>query len=54
MFRFKVFEISLGKTLSSMQTEMAVLESQEEDAPKCLLFYKPNELAGADKDSPSG
>ncbi len=26
---------------SVLRTEMAVLESQEEDAPKCVLFFKP-------------
>jgi hypothetical protein len=26
---------------SVFRTEMAGLESQEEDTPKCVLFYKP-------------
>jgi hypothetical protein len=33
---------------SVLKTEMAGLESQEEDAPKCILFFKPNELVGTD------
>jgi hypothetical protein len=26
---------------SVLRTEMTGLESQEEDAPKCILFFKP-------------
>jgi hypothetical protein len=37
---------------SVLKTEMAVLESQKEDAPKRLL--QANELTGADQASPSG
>ena len=37
---------------SVLRTEMAGLESQEEDAPKRVLFFKPM-LAGADQASPS-
>jgi hypothetical protein len=32
--------------------EESGLESREEDAPKRILFFKPDELAGADQDSP--
>ncbi len=39
---------------SVLKTEMAGLESQEEDAPKRLLFIQAHELAGADQASPSG
>ena len=35
---------------SVLKMEMAGLESQEEDAPKCILFFK----AGVDQASPSG
>ena len=30
---------------SVLKTEMAGLESQEEDAPKCILFFKPMSLS---------
>ncbi len=38
---------------SVLKTEMAGLESQEEDAPVYPLL-QANELAGTDQDSPSG
>ncbi len=31
---------------SVLRTEMDVLESQEEDAPKCVLFFKPMSWLG--------
>ena len=31
---------------SVLKTEMTVLESQEEDAPKCILFFKPMSWLG--------
>ena len=31
---------------SVLKTEMAGLESQEEDAPKCILFFKPMSCLG--------
>jgi hypothetical protein len=31
---------------SVLRMEMAGLESQEEDAPKCVLFYKPMSWLG--------
>ncbi len=31
---------------SVLKTEMAGLESQEEDAPKCVLFFKPMSWLG--------
>ncbi len=31
---------------SVLKTEMTGLESQEEDAPKCLLFFKPMSWLG--------
>ena len=31
---------------SVLRTEMTGLESQEEEAPKCILFYKPMSLLG--------
>jgi hypothetical protein len=31
---------------SVLKTEMADLESQEEDAPKCILFFKPMSWLG--------
>jgi hypothetical protein len=31
---------------SVLKTEMAGLESQEEDSPKCLLFFKPMSWLG--------
>jgi hypothetical protein len=31
---------------SVLHTEMTGLESQEEDAPKCILFYKPMSWLG--------
>jgi hypothetical protein len=33
---------------SVLRTEIAGLESQKEDAPKCILFFQADELAGAD------
>jgi hypothetical protein len=39
---------------SVLKTEMADLESQEEDAPKVSPLLQANELAGADQASPSG
>ncbi len=41
---------------SVLKTEMADLESQEEDDPTRILFksLQVNELAGADQVSPSG
>ena len=40
---------------SVLRTEMTGLESQEEDAPKCILFFwhlQVDELAGVDQVSP--
>ena len=31
---------------SVLKTEMAGLESQEEDTPKCILFFKPMSWLG--------
>jgi hypothetical protein len=31
---------------SVLRTEMTGLESQEEDVPKCILFYKPMSCLG--------
>ena len=31
---------------SVLRTEMVVLESQEEDTPKCILFFKPMSWLG--------
>jgi hypothetical protein len=31
---------------SELRTEMVVLESQEEDSPKCILFFKPMNCLG--------
>jgi hypothetical protein len=41
---------------SVLKTEMVGLESQEEDAPKSILFFslQTNELVGTDQASPSG
>jgi hypothetical protein len=39
---------------SVLKTEMAGLESQEEDAPEASPLLQANELAGADQASPSG
>ena len=38
---------------SVLRKKMVVLESQEEDAPKRILFLQAHELAGADQTSPS-
>ena len=37
---------------SVLRTEMTDLESQEEDAPKSILFFMTHGLAGADQVSP--
>ena len=34
---------------SVLRTEMSDLESQEEDDPKCILFFKPMSWLGQDK-----
>jgi hypothetical protein len=37
---------------SVLRTEMADLESQEEDTPKRILFFKTHELSRTDQVSP--
>ncbi len=39
---------------SVLRMEMAGLESQEEDDPSRVLFFKPNELVETNEDSPQG